>query len=101
MNQDSKLKQTFKLKETLSTQVDTFKKEMVTEWQKQSNLILEKLEVQELRMQEIEIRHLDILAFQKKFTEFQIKFAETLNVMENFKDLPKIVERTIPMLTHF
>lgn len=52
-------------------------------------------------MQEIEMRHLDVIAFQRRFTEFQVKFTDTINLFESLKELPKAVERAVPMLIHF
>lgn len=36
-----------------------------------------KLGVQELRMQSIEMRHTKVIEFEKRFIDFQKKFAET------------------------
>lgn len=51
-------------------------------------------------MQDIEIRHLAVLEFQKKFSEFQIKVFEVIELLDTVKDIPRFVERTIPVLTH-
>ena len=44
------------LKTTLMQQTETFKKDMFEKWDEQSEIILDKLKVQELRMQDIEMR---------------------------------------------
>lgn len=70
---DAKLKKMHFYKEQLAQQIDNHRVEMKSEWHICTQEILDKLEVQENRMQEIEIRHLAVLEFQKKFSEFQIK----------------------------
>jgi hypothetical protein len=51
---------------------------MTAEWDKSTNLILEKLQVAELRMQEIEVRNLALIKFHATFLEFQKKFSEKI-----------------------
>ena len=74
---------------------------MKHEWEICTKEILDKLEVQENRMQEIEVRHLAIKEFQKKFTEFQVKVYDVVHKLDTVKDLPKFLERSLPLLIHF
>ena len=66
---------------------------MTEKWDECASEILEKLEVKERRMQNIEIKHTDILAFEKNFIEFQKKFNQTSQKLENLRDLPRFIER--------
>ena len=97
---DQKLKKMHFYKEQLAQQIDKHRIEMKSEWNICTEEILDKLQVQENRMQDIEIRHLAVLEFQKKFSEFQIKVFEVIELLDTVKDIPRFVERTIPVLTH-
>lgn len=44
-------------------------------------------------MQNIEMKHLEVMKFEKNFKYFQEKFASTLQMLESLKELPRIVER--------
>lgn len=52
-------------------------------------------------MEEIEVRHLAIIEFQKRFKDLEKKLRNMSQAFENVKDLPKFVERMMPILTHF
>ena len=41
------------------------------------------------------------MEFEKRFVEFQKKFSETGRLIDNMKDLPRFLERQLPMLMHF
>ena len=56
-------------------QIDNHKEEMIAKWTQCSEEILDKLKVQELRMQEIEMAHLKVMEFQKQFVDFKITVA--------------------------
>jgi len=52
-------------------------------------------------MQEIEMKHKKLIEFEKRFSEFQKKFAETNRLMDNLKDIPRFIERSMPLYIHF
>ena len=52
-------------------------------------------------MQEIEIAHLKVIEFQKKFVDFQVRLSECMKRIETLKYIPQMVERDIPLLVHF
>ena len=70
VKQDSRLKVIAQYKDALKTQIDVHREEIAQKWEECTKEILKKLEVTENRMQEIEIRHLQVVDFTKKFTEF-------------------------------
>ena len=77
VNQDAKLKHVHEYKTAMQLAVDTAKGQMSELWTKCTEEIMDKLEVQEMRMQQIEMRHMKLIDFEKRFVEFQKKFAET------------------------
>jgi len=48
----------------MQAQIDTFKEDITKKWDECTALILEKLEVTELRMQNIEMAHIEVSDFQ-------------------------------------
>ena len=74
---------------------------MTKKWDECTALILEKLKVQENRMQDIEVSYLSIRDFEKKFKGFQQKVADVIRNVENLKDIAPFCERTVPLLVHF
>ena len=52
-------------------------------------------------MQSIELRHQKVVTFERQFKEFRTTYQATVRSLENVKDLPRMVERTLPILTHF
>lgn len=64
-------------------------------------MLMEKLNVNELRMQSIEVKHRQLLKFEAEFKQFKESFNRSMKVVETFREIPKIIERTIPMVTHF
>ena len=52
-------------------------------------------------MQEIEVRNMALSKFHITFIEFQKKFSETTQGLDNIKDLPRFIERSIPLMIHF
>lgn len=46
------------------------------------------------------MRHMKLIDFEKRFVEFQKKFAETSRLMDNFKDVPRFLERQLPLFMH-
>ena len=101
MGQDHKLKQISQYKNQLQTQIDTARRELTDVWDKSLHECLKKLEVSELRMQNIEIEAAELQKFFREFKGFKTKFEGTVRVMEQLQELPRVVERQMPMLTHF
>ena len=52
-------------------------------------------------MQDIEINHRVIRKFEQEFKQFRDQFNSVSKLIESLRDMPKIVERTVPMVTHF
>ena len=73
---------------------------MSEKWETCTKEILEKLEVSEDRMQDIEMRHLDVINFAKKFTGFQQKVDSVIRQLDSGKETPRIIERGLPLLMH-
>lgn len=99
--QDQKLKQIHQYKRQIDLAIDAAKAQMNEKWESCTSEILEKLEVQELRFQKIEMDHLKVEEFMKKFTTFQVKVNEVCRQLDSTKQLPKFIERTIPSMIHF
>ena len=66
---------------------------MTARWDKCTKEILDKLQVSEERMQDIEMRHNAVVEFQKKFAAFQTKVMEAIRLLDTVKDMPTVVER--------
>ena len=99
--QDARLKVTSQYKDALHTQVEAYRAQMTEKWEKCTEEILEKLEVSETRMQDIEVQHLKVQEFAKKFTEFQVKVENVTRQLDAGKELPRVIERSLPILMHF
>ena len=52
-------------------------------------------------MREIEVNHLTLIEFEKKFKTFQVKVYEVARVLDKDREVPKIIEQTVPMMIHF
>ena len=52
-------------------------------------------------MQDIEMDHVKVTEFMKKFSEFQIKVNGVIRVLDQSKELPKQLENSIPLMVHF
>ena len=52
-------------------------------------------------MQDIEIQHRVIRKFEGEFKQFKAEFEKVTNDLQGLKDLPRIIERQMPMLIHF
>ena len=85
----------------MQEQVDVARAEMSEKWDTCTQEILEKLKVQEVRMQDIEMDHVKVTEFMKKFSEFQIKVNGVIRVLDQSKELPKQLENSIPLMVHF
>ena len=72
VQQDAKLKKIHSFKDQLVIQIDKHREEMIAKWAQCTEEIMEKLKVQELRMQEIEMAHLKVMEFMKQFVEFKV-----------------------------
>ena len=66
---------------------------MTKHWDVCTKNILDKLEVTEERMQTIEIDHLRVMDFEKKFKLFEKKFNQMTKLLDNMAELPKFIER--------
>ena len=44
-------------------------------------------------MQNIEMKHVEVMKFEKNFKYFQEKFASTLSMLESLKEVPRMLER--------
>ena len=67
----------------MQEQVDVARAELTEKWDTCTQEILEKLKVQELRMQEIEMDHVKVTEFMKKFSEFQIKVNGVIRLLDH------------------
>ena len=47
------------------------------------------------------MEHLKVLKFEKAFVKFQVKVATVIRQIDAGKEIPKIIERGIPLLIHF
>ena len=52
-------------------------------------------------MQEIEMKHLELLKFEKRFKAFQSKVHEVNRALEKDRDVPKVIESAVPLMIHF
>lgn len=66
---------------------------MTAKWDECVKNILDKLEVSEERMQNIEMDHLRVMDFEKKFIFFEKKFNQMTKLLDNMAELPKFIER--------
>ena len=47
------------------------------------------------------MKHLELKGFEKKFAEFGLKFNQAVAELAELKIIPKMIETSIPLLTHF
>lgn len=51
-------------------------------------------------MQDIEIQHRYIRKFESEFKAFKLQFENTTRSLDGLKEIPRVIERQIPMLIH-
>ena len=47
------------------------------------------------------MRHTKLIEFEKKFVLFNKRFTESMSMYEGLKNVPRVIERIVPLMTHF
>ena len=77
-----------------------FRMEITEAFEKHSNEILERLHIDESRLQDLEIKHLNFTDLKKKFLDFEKTMLPALNFANKNAKTPLFVERYLPLLIH-